>query len=48
MGTVHVHELHEVNGVVVRKKQTPRYMNNEEMKKYGNVIRFANPDAKMR
>ncbi len=47
-GMVHVHELHEVDGVVVRKKQQPRYMNNEEMAKYGDVIRYANPNAKMR
>lgn len=47
-GEVHVHELHEVNGVVCRKKDQPRWMNTEEMAKYGDIIRYANPNAKMR
>ena len=48
-GEVHVHELHEKNGVVQRKTGIqPRWMNAEEMKKYGDIIRYANPNAKMR
>lgn len=47
-GEVHVHELHEVNGVVCRKKVQPRWMNTKEMAKYGDIIRYANPNAKMR
>ena len=48
-GEVHVHELHEVNGVVRRNsKVEPRWMSTEEMAKYGDIIRYANPNAKMR
>ena len=48
-GEVHVHELHEVNGVVQRNpKVNPRWMSAAEMAKYGDIIRYANPNAKMR
>ena len=47
-GEVHVHTLTEENGKVVRSKEPARWMNDEEMKKYGPIIRYANPNAKMR
>ena len=48
-GEVHVHELHQIDGKVRRNsKVQPRWMNTEEMTKYGDIIRFANPNAKMR
>lgn len=47
-GQVHVHELTEKNGVIVRSRKEPRWMNNKEMAKYGAIIKYANKNAKMR
>jgi hypothetical protein len=48
MGIVHVHEWHfDSNGKWVRSV-SPRYMNDEEMKTYGEIIKNANPNVKFR
>lgn len=48
-GEVHVHELAEYDGVVQRKKgKHPRKMTEEEIAKYGAVVNYANPKAKMK
>ena len=47
-GTVHVHELENHDGMVVRSKKQPRYMSSKEMKEYGDIIHYADPYAKMR
>ncbi len=48
-GVVHV-QLYttDKNGNVVRKNYNARMMNNEEMKKFGKIIRTYNPSAKFR
>lgn len=48
-GVVHVHE-HGVNkkGRWERSIKPVRYMNNEEMTKYGELLKKANPDVKFR
>lgn len=48
-GEVHVHELAEHNGEIQRKKGThARRMNEEEIAKYGAVVNYANPKAKIK
>lgn len=45
-GIVHVHEWHlNKNGKWVRSNN-PRYMNNDEIKKYGELLNLANPNIK--
>ena len=47
-GEVHVHELHDINGTVQRNpKVKPRKMTEAEKAMYGEIIKFANPNAKM-
>lgn len=46
-GVVHVHFYKIVDGVP-RKQTAWRYMNNEEMKKYGPLLRKATPNVKFR
>lgn len=48
-GEVHVHELAEYNGKIQRKKGTQaRKMSDEGIAKYGAVINYANPKAKIK
>ena len=47
-GVVHVHEWHEdENGNWVRSKEG-RCLNNDEIKKYGELLKKANPTIKLR
>lgn len=48
-GMVHVHELvPTADGGWDRKLHTARYLNNKEMKKYGALLKKANPSIKFR
>lgn len=46
-GVVHVHIAHE-NGNLHSDKMGVRYMNNDEIAKYGPIIKALNPKAKFR
>lgn len=47
-GVVHVHEWYsDRNGNWVRKKH-PRFMNDDEIATYGEIILLANPNARLR
>lgn len=48
-GTVHV-QIYKVNpdGSITRLSKFARLMNNHEMKKYGPIIKYFNPNAKFR
>lgn len=47
-GIVHVHEWHlNKNGKWVRSRN-PRLMNDDEIRKYGNLLKKANPNVKFR
>lgn len=46
-GVVHVHIVHE-NGNLHSDKMSVRYMNNDEIAKYGPIIKAFNPKAKFR
>ena len=47
-GVVHVHEWHMNKKGEWKRSRTPRFMNDEEMKRYGELIKKANPKAKLR
>ncbi|MBR1890017.1 MAG: hypothetical protein IJ816_05260 [Alloprevotella sp.] len=47
-GVVHVHQWEEDANGIPRRTGIKRYMNNYEMKKYGSIIRKANPKVKFR
>lgn len=49
IGTVHIHEFtYTSNGELNRKQQKVRYLNNKEMKRYGALLKKANPSIKFR
>ena len=46
-GVVHIHfYTYDKDGKPIRS--TPRYLNNDEIKKYGKFIKFVAPEAKLR
>lgn len=47
-GKVHVHFYEFKNGTYVKSKTKYRFMNNEEIKLYGPIIRKVAPQAKFR
>ena len=47
-GVVHVHEYEEVDGKLRRKPGEPRLMTDEEIEKYGPILKQADPDVKFR
>lgn len=47
-GTVHVHEWHQDSKGRWIRSSEPRCMNNDEIKKYGELLKKANPNVKLR
>ena len=47
-GVVHVHEYEEVNRHLRRKSSEPRLMTDEEIEKYGSILKKADPNVKFR
>jgi len=47
-GVVHVHVWHQDSKGNWVRSSNPRYMNNSEIARYGNLIKKANPKARLR